>query len=333
MGALVFFGLAPHVFAQGFVPLTNIPGLTSGAVADTTGLANFLNNLYKYLIGLAAILAVIEIIWGGLEISTQDSVSKKSDGKERITQAILGLILVLSPVLVFSIINPSILNLSLNLPELKTMSGTPIGLGEGVIGQPAVAPVLNVGGCSQVTGPIPGSLLINCKAATADAAIDATTEYKKVNCVGGMSEDFAPFFDSNACTGNTTTVDNSGGGSTVTTSCNQYAIQSYCSPIVTVKEVDKQIVTGTVAGTVSVVNSTIGYLDGGNTVSACKSTPRWTVRKGVAGDVRTSFSGVVTIGTEYPCPTDDPIYKSLILNNGAGNYKCFSVKIYCAYTP
>jgi hypothetical protein len=121
----VVVGLVPHVFAQGFVPLAGIPGLTEGTTADSSGLAAFFNNLYKYLIGLAAALAVIEIIWGGLEISTQDSVSKQSAGKERITQAIFGLVLVLSPVLVFSIINPSILNLSLNLPELETKSATP----------------------------------------------------------------------------------------------------------------------------------------------------------------------------------------------------------------
>ena len=111
-------GFAPHVFAQGFVPLAPIPGLTEGGAADSSNLALFFNNLYKFLIGLAAALAVIEIIWGGLEISTKDSVSKQSDGRERITQAIFGLILVLSPVLVFSIINPSILNLSLNLKPL-----------------------------------------------------------------------------------------------------------------------------------------------------------------------------------------------------------------------
>jgi len=117
-------GLTPHVFAQGFVPLAGIPGLTEGVNTTSSGLPVFFNNLYKYLIGLAAALAVIMIIWGGLEISTQDSVSKKSDGKERIKQALFGLVLVLSPVLVFSIINPSILNLSLNLPELDTKSGS-----------------------------------------------------------------------------------------------------------------------------------------------------------------------------------------------------------------
>lgn len=126
--ALLFFcALIPHVFAQGFVPLAPIPGLTQGATADTAGLANFFNNLYKYLIGVAAILAVIEIIWGGIEISTKDSVSAKSDGRQRIYNAIGGLALTLSPVLVFSIINPSILNLSINLPALDTAPGVSSG--------------------------------------------------------------------------------------------------------------------------------------------------------------------------------------------------------------
>lgn len=110
---------------QGFTALAPIPGLTDQSVTsviNSTSLANFFNNLYKYLIGIAAILAVIEIIWAGIEIATnQDSVSKMLDGKGRISNAIFGLVLVLSPALVFSIINPSILNLSLNLPAIKTV--------------------------------------------------------------------------------------------------------------------------------------------------------------------------------------------------------------------
>ena len=120
----VFFfclALAPQVFAQGFTALAPIPGLTSPdatSVVSSTHFATFFNNLYKYCIGLAAVFAVIMIIWGGLEISTQDSVSKQGAGREKIQNALLGLVLVLSPVLVFSIINPSILNLSLNLDRL-----------------------------------------------------------------------------------------------------------------------------------------------------------------------------------------------------------------------
>jgi len=124
-GVLQSAATPPSGSGSGFTALAPIPGLTDAAntsVVNSASLANFFNNLYKYLIGLAAVLAVIMIIWGGLEISTKDSVSKQSDGKERIYQAILGLVLVLSPVLVFSIINPAILNLSINLPALDTKS-------------------------------------------------------------------------------------------------------------------------------------------------------------------------------------------------------------------
>lgn len=118
----LFLGLAPlYTFAQGFVPLAGIPELTTGDVANSGNLALFFNNLYKYLIGLAATLAIIQIIWGGIAIATnQDDVSKIMDDKGKIYNAIFGLILVLSPALVFSIINPNILNLSLNLPPLGT---------------------------------------------------------------------------------------------------------------------------------------------------------------------------------------------------------------------
>jgi type IV secretory pathway VirB2 component (pilin) len=109
---------------SGFVALAPIPGLTQGATANSTSLATFLQNLYKFLIGIAAVLAIIQIIRGGLEYATQDSVSKKGDGKKHIQQAILGLVLVLSPVLVFTLINPSILNLSLNLPALNTATAS-----------------------------------------------------------------------------------------------------------------------------------------------------------------------------------------------------------------
>ncbi|MDO8566701.1 MAG: TrbC/VirB2 family protein [bacterium] len=134
VSVIIFFGLAPHVFAEGFVPLAPIPGLTD-IQPTPDGLANFFNNLYKYLIGLAAALAVIMIIWGGLEIAVnKDNVSKILDAKGRIVQAVLGLVLVLSPVLVFSIINPSILNLSINLQKLDTASGPPTGPGSGTGG-------------------------------------------------------------------------------------------------------------------------------------------------------------------------------------------------------
>ncbi len=128
---------------QSFKPLVPIPGLTDAGSGD---LATFFNNLYKYLIGIAAVLAVIQIIRGGLEISTE-SVFKKADGKRHIMEALFGLLLVLSPVVVFSIINPSILNLSVSLPGLNTKSSW-LGSGGGSNSGPSTDTTT---GCS-VTG-------------------------------------------------------------------------------------------------------------------------------------------------------------------------------------
>lgn len=157
VACILAFGFAPQVFAQsGFVPLAPIPGLTDAAntsVVNSATLANFFNNLYKYLIGLAAVLAVIMIIWGGLEISTQDSVSKQGAGRERITEALLGLVLVLAPVLVFSVINPSILNLSINFQELNLAPGattTPATSGGGGVDTGSGCTVTGVSGILQI---------------------------------------------------------------------------------------------------------------------------------------------------------------------------------------
>ena len=144
-----FLAFVPHTLAQtsqGFVPIAGIPGLTQGVQATQGGIASFLNNLYKFLIGAAAALAVIMIIWGGLEIATnRDNVSKILDSKGRIYNAIFGLVLVLLPVLVFSIINPSILNLSINMSpiNLSTPAG---GGGTGAGGPPDANGCVTYGG-------------------------------------------------------------------------------------------------------------------------------------------------------------------------------------------
>lgn len=142
--------------STGFVPLAAIPGLTDTQSSVNAGsLAKFFNNLYKYLIGLAAVLAVIQVIRGGLEYATQDSVSSKDVGKQHIQQALFGLVLVLSPYLIFSIINPSILDLSLNLPTLKLAGGTSGGNGDTTdTGKAVTETTLPDGVTQKVTGTV-----------------------------------------------------------------------------------------------------------------------------------------------------------------------------------
>jgi hypothetical protein len=105
--------------ADAFYPLTNLPGLSDTLSSDT--LPRFLNNLYRLCIGAVAVIAVLKIMQGGAMLMfNRGSFSQATEAKKHIQNAVLGLILVLSPAIVFGIINPDILNLTLNVEELST---------------------------------------------------------------------------------------------------------------------------------------------------------------------------------------------------------------------
>src|SRR3989344_5248787 len=124
--AVSFFMFVPYALAQGFVPLAPIPGLTD--VQPTSGgLATFFNNLYKFMIGIAAALAVIMITWPGLKIAlNRDIVSTIMSSKGTFSNPVFALLLALSPYPVFSIFNPTFLSLSLNPPRLNTSAAPPL---------------------------------------------------------------------------------------------------------------------------------------------------------------------------------------------------------------
>lgn len=102
----------------GFVSLTQLPAISDAA--DTNSLPQFLNTLYKICIGVGAVLAVLMIMFAGfLFMTSRGSVASNEKAKSYIQNAVLGLILLLSPTIVFSIINPDILKLDLNFDKLQ----------------------------------------------------------------------------------------------------------------------------------------------------------------------------------------------------------------------
>ncbi len=108
-----------------FVPLTGLPGVQS--VSETNSISNFLNSLYRICIGLAAVLAVIQITRAGMVYMLQDSFTEKKEAKHLIQMSLLGLLLVLTPTIVFSIIDPRILNLDINAGGLAFEKAGPLG--------------------------------------------------------------------------------------------------------------------------------------------------------------------------------------------------------------
>ena len=94
-----------------FVPLAPIPGLIDKDTAKDP--SKFFNALFTYGITIAGLLAVIMITVGGIQYMTSDAVSNKTEGRERITYALMGLLLVLFSWVLLYTINPEILNLTL----------------------------------------------------------------------------------------------------------------------------------------------------------------------------------------------------------------------------
>lgn len=83
------------------------------SVSKNIGLGNFLSMVFNYGIGIAGALAVVMIVWGGVEIMLSESVFSKDAGKKKVKDAIMGLLLALFSWLILNIINPEILKFKL----------------------------------------------------------------------------------------------------------------------------------------------------------------------------------------------------------------------------
>lgn len=148
-------------FAQdtNFVPLTNLPGISG--ISGSPDITTLLNNIYRLCIGAAAVIAVFQIMRAGIMFMfNKGSISENEEAKQLISMSILGLILVLSPVIVFGIINPKILELNFGVENLKTdfrggVSGTPATPGSGTDDGAVVAPPSVITATGAVNGACP----------------------------------------------------------------------------------------------------------------------------------------------------------------------------------
>jgi len=110
----------PLVFVfSDYTLMAPLPG--SPEVEKVNNLTVYLEALFKYAITIAAILAVIMIVIGGLQyIGAAGNTSVIEDAKDRIYWAIVGLILALGSWLILNTINPELKELK--LPDMKQQS-------------------------------------------------------------------------------------------------------------------------------------------------------------------------------------------------------------------
>jgi hypothetical protein len=102
-----------------------------GQTAQKTTLEKYLPGMFQLLIGIAAAFAVFMIVIGGFQYMTTDAVQGKSEGKERIKNAIFGLVLVIGAWLILYTINPDLLKLRLSIEPADIKAPPTIGAARG----------------------------------------------------------------------------------------------------------------------------------------------------------------------------------------------------------
>ena len=92
--------------ASAYAILESIPGISAGSAPS---LSTYLRAVFLTGIGLAGVLAVLMIVIGGIQyIGSGMSPSGKSDAKDRIRNAIMGLLLALLSWIILNTINPTL---------------------------------------------------------------------------------------------------------------------------------------------------------------------------------------------------------------------------------
>jgi hypothetical protein len=101
-----------------FVPLacykgTALENVYSTDATNKDALAKYLNNLFRIVVSICAIGAVIRVIWAGYLYMDSDSWSKKGHWREVLGEVTLGIILLAGTYLLFYQINPCMLNFNI----------------------------------------------------------------------------------------------------------------------------------------------------------------------------------------------------------------------------
>ena len=125
LGAVLMIGIMcslPHAsFAQAttqtptFVPLASYAKSAQfNAVIQSGSLPEYINNVFKIVLSVGAILAVLRIAYAGyMYMGAADMWGNKQHAREILGDAIIGLLLLFSIYLILNLIDPNLLNLNI----------------------------------------------------------------------------------------------------------------------------------------------------------------------------------------------------------------------------
>ncbi|MFW5853515.1 MAG: pilin [Patescibacteria group bacterium] len=88
----------------------------------------YLSQIYTVFLTVVTVLAVLILVYGGIEYSISEAFSTKENAKKRMQSALFGLLLALSSALLLQTINPELLNLEIEMEALD-----PVGSGQSAV--------------------------------------------------------------------------------------------------------------------------------------------------------------------------------------------------------
>jgi len=133
----ILFGIfALSVGAQNYSPLAPIPLTGTTIEGDkTTDMTTYLSGAIKLLLAIGASLAVLMTIVGGTQyVAAGISPDARGKAKDMITNAFIGLALMLTSYLILNSINPKLVEFDLSLKSYKAdVTALPLAVDEGTI--------------------------------------------------------------------------------------------------------------------------------------------------------------------------------------------------------
>ena len=123
------FGVLPTAYVwaaeSNYILLEPLPNIVA-AGTNETNLNTYLPGIFKTGIIVAAILAVLVLAYAGIQYMTTDSIPLKGSARQRITDAVLGLLLALGAYMFLFTINPKLVDVLFNLPYLTGLDSAPL---------------------------------------------------------------------------------------------------------------------------------------------------------------------------------------------------------------
>jgi hypothetical protein len=98
-----------------YQPLAPLPGIDS-----SMGVANYFSTIYQIGISIVLVIAVVMLVYGGIQYMTSDSIGGKGNGRETVAKAIIGIVLaVTSYALLYVIGGSGSVSVGFDIPSIE----------------------------------------------------------------------------------------------------------------------------------------------------------------------------------------------------------------------